>query len=309
MRRKIVIIICIVLILAILIIRKDKTQENGNLANMGLVIQSNGVVYYNKYEKGIFSSKNGKEKQITDETAYSLNFYKNKIYYLTIADFNEVVIKSVDIDGENQKNIATVHTSISKICVENDFIYYASNKNGGGIAKINLQDKTETILLEGMVQDFQVVNNQIFYTNMESQICRVNQAGKDNVVLRNDINAKKIQVVNQWIYYYDQKENSLFRLSSNGKKKELISVLVNDEVYNVSGKYVYYLDKKNSQIARMRIGKSNQCDTIISIDVSKTKINIADDEIYYLDRSSNEAQTYQIYRIKTNGKKAQKIEY
>lgn len=36
------------------------SQENGNKANMGLVVESNGIVYYNKYEKGIFAYQNEK---------------------------------------------------------------------------------------------------------------------------------------------------------------------------------------------------------------------------------------------------------
>lgn len=306
---KILIVVILVFVLLICISKSRKKNLNGNIANMGLVVDDKGIVYYNKYEKGIFAVENGKEKQITDETAYSLNVYKNKIYYLSIADFSNVVIKSVDKNGENRKNIATIYTSISKIYVVDGYIYYSTNKKEKGIVKIDLNGENETVILEENVQDFQVVNKDIFYINNSNQICKISISGQDNCVLNNEINANKIQVVDKWIYYYDKNENALFRLMNNGKKQELISVLVQNEIYNVSEKYVYYLDKENSKIARMKIGKSNKCDDIVDINISKTKINIAGDILYYLDKSSDESQTYQMYRVKVNGDKIDNIEY
>ena len=83
-----ILILLVVIFIIVLIIKKNPDSENGNFSNMGLAIENNGIVYYNKYEKGIFSSKNGKEEQLTDETAYSLNIAENKIYYLTVLYFS-----------------------------------------------------------------------------------------------------------------------------------------------------------------------------------------------------------------------------
>jgi len=300
-------VIFIFIILILCVCKNNSDETNGNLANMGLAVEDNGTIYYNKYEKGIFSVKGDKELQLTDETAYSLNIYKDKIYYLSIADFNNVVIKCVDIDGKNRTNIATVYTTISKIYVQNGFIYYASNNGNGGIARISLKDKSEEIILSQKLQDFEVVNNDVFYINDQNKICKF--SAQENVILNDTVNAKKIQIVGKWIYYYDENENALFRLSKDGTEKELISVLVNNEIYNVSGKYVYYFDKANSKISRMRIGKNNKTNEIVPINISKTKINIVGDNIYYLDKSKDESQTYQIYRVKVNGEKIAEIEY
>ena len=132
MRKKIkfLIIGIALLVITICICIWKQSDANGNSANMGLVCQKDGVVYYNKYEKGIFALKNGQETQLTSETAYSLNIFENKIYYITVADFNNIIIKSVDINGENGKAIATIYTSISKIYVTQNAIYYATNETG-----------------------------------------------------------------------------------------------------------------------------------------------------------------------------------
>ncbi len=311
MRKKIkfLIIGIALLVITICICIWKQSDANGNSANMGLVCQKDGVVYYNKYEKGIFALKNGQETQLTSETAYSLNIFENKIYYITVADFSNIIIKSVDINGENGKAIATIYTSISKIYVTQNAIYYATNETGKGIAKIDLTGENEQIILPENVQDFQIAQNQIYYVNNANRICKIDISGKQNKELSDTAVARKIQVIDGWIYYYDQNENALFRLKKNGKKKELISVLIHNEMYNISGQYVYYFDKEQSKIARMKIGKSNQCNDIVSLNVSKTKINLVEDEIYYLDKSEDPSQTYQMHRRKISGEESQDIQY
>lgn len=305
-RRVILFVIMVVIIGVLKNIFFKKSEENGNIANMGLVVEADGIVYYNKYEKGIFSYKNGREKQLTDETAYSLTVAQDKIYYITVADFSNVVVKSVDLNGENLKNVATIYTSLSKFFIDEEQLYYLNNK---GIVRLDLNGESEQIIVEENILDFQVVGKNIFYVNESHQISKCSISGEKNVVLTQDAMAKKLQIVDQWIYFYDENENALFRVSKNGKKKELVSVLVKNEIYNVSGKYVYYLNKENAKIARMKIGKSNQCDDLVSLNTANTRINIANKELYYLDKSQNEGQTYQIYRVNLKGEESKGIEY
>ena len=309
-KKKIVVIFIVVcLILAVLLGREKSKQSNGNIANMGLAIEYEGTIYYNKYEKGIFSKKGGKEKQITYETAYSINIEDNKIYYLTVENFNDVVIKCVDTNGKNLTNLATIYTSISKIFVEDGYIYFATNKSGGGIARIDINGKNETVVIGEKIKDFHVSGGKIFYINEQNKMSKASVTGQENEVMAEEVMVQKIQVIDNWVYYYDETENALFRIDSNSKKKELISVLVNNDIYNVSGDYVYYLDTENSKISRMQIGKSNKCQEIVDISITKTKINIAKDELYYLDKSAHESQTYQMYRIKINGELLEQIKY
>lgn len=305
------IILILIIIVAIVIfnITKHKSSENGNMSNMGLAIKYKGVTYYNKYEKGIFAVKNGTETSLTDETAYSLTIYENKIYYMTIADFNNIVIKYVDLDNGEVKNVMTIYTSISKFYIVDDYIYYFINDVQSGICRSSINGGEETLLLIDNIQDFVIYNNKIFYVNSSNKICSFSLKNQKNIILNNDTYAKKIQIVDKNIYYYNENENALFKIDENGSKNELVSVLINNEIYNVCGKYVYYFDSTNSKICRMKLKKSNECNDIVSIDISKTRINIAGDILYYLDKSTNESQNYQMYRIKTNGDKTQDIVY
>lgn len=309
---KIPIVFILILVISLLVwnAKSGNGKENGNVSNGGLAIERKGVTYYNKYEKGIFEVKGNSEKRLTDETAYSITIYDNKLYYMTVADFNHVVIKYVNLSNDgNVKNVATIYTSVSKFFIEDGFIYYFTNEGSGGICRMDVNGTNETLIVKGGVRDFHVCDQKLYYINDENQICEFFLKKQENVILKEEIFAKKMQIVGQWIYYYDEKEDALFRVSKNGEKQELVSVLVHNEIYNVCGKYVYYLDEQNSKIARMKLKKSNQCDDIVSINISTTRINIAGDVLYYLDKSKDESQNYQMHRVRMNGEMVQDIEY
>lgn len=289
--------------------RNPKLEANGNVSNMGLVLEYKGVTYYNKYEKGIFAVKDGNETRLTEETAYCLTAENGKLYYMTVADFNHVVIKSIDLESRNIKNIATVYTTMSKFFVQDQWIYYFTNNGENGICKIDSNGENETMIVLGNVQDFQLEDNEIYYVDETGQICKFSLKKQENSVLSEAAGARKMQVVDEWIYYYAQEENALFRVHKDGKKQELVSVLIHHETYNVCGKYVYYFDEENLKIARMQLNKSNKCDDIVNLESARTKLNVAGDVLYYLDKSSDEAQNYQMHRIKLNGEKMQDVEY
>lgn len=307
-----ILLVVVVAIVGMIVFRKmrsPKLEANGNVSNMGLVLEYQGVIYYNKYEKGIFAVKDGNETRLTEETAYCLMAENGKLYYMTVADFNNVVIKSIDLESGTVKNIATVYTSMSKFFVQNQWIYYFTNNGENGICKMDSNGENETTILPGNIQDFQLQGNEIFYVEENGRIGKFSLKNQENSVLSEAAGARKIQVVDDWIYYYAQEENALFRVRTDGKKQELVSVLIHHETYNVCGKYVYYFDAENQKIARMRLNKSNQCDDIVSLESARTKLNVAGDVLYYLDKSKDESQNYQMHRVKLNGEKMQDVEY
>ena len=120
---KIVFILIVTIISVIGIIKLinifSKEKVGGNFANMGLAVEKDNIIYYNKYEKGIVKVKSGKEYQITDETAYSMNIVDDVIYYLTISDMNTIDIKSVETNGNNLKKIK--NNSAKNIKASNQF--------------------------------------------------------------------------------------------------------------------------------------------------------------------------------------------
>lgn len=308
-----VIIAVIIIILLIVIVKvwNSSVSKNvaGNISNMGLAIESDGVTFYNKYEKGIFKIKNGKEYQITEETAYSMNIVGNIIYYLTASSSGEIDVKKVETNGNSLTKIGTIHTSISKIYVVDGYLYYYSNENNvDGIAKMDVNGNNKTIITTANIQDFQVLDNEIYFTDNINNLYKMTTTGTELERIVSDSIVKKIQVVGKWIYYYDEEEGALCKVKTDGTAKTIVSVLVKSESFNVTSKKIYFLDTENKEIASINLNGDGY-KKIVTIQSNKTKINIADDEMYYLDASQDELQIYQMYRVKTSGNSTNPIEY
>lgn len=142
----------------------EKVFGNYSNNNAGLAVSSGGTVYYNKYEEGIFKAKNKNETRLTNETAYSITLVKNTLYYLTISDSNTIDLKCINTNGEDMKTITTLSTPISKFYIEDNNVFYVSNRQRMKIAKISLENLEETTIIETGIQDFVVSNGKIYYT-------------------------------------------------------------------------------------------------------------------------------------------------
>lgn len=286
----------------------SKEVANGNLANMGLVVEGKKAVYYNKYEDGIFEVSKGKEKQITEETAYSMTLVGDTIYYLTVSSSNTIDLKSVKTTGEDQKKIKTLQTTVSKFYILNNNVYYIENGDTYGIAKYSLDSEKDDIIVEQKIQDFVLDNDTIYYTDDSGYLYSININNGTKKELSINYNIKKIQLLKNWIYFYDETQNALCKIKNDGSKEKVVATFVNNEWYNVTSKKVYYYDAVNKQICACDL-KGKKSKAIVSVTALKPRINIADGEMYYLDTSKNTEQMYQMFRVKENGSAANSIDY
>lgn len=315
-KRRVIVLIVLALILALIIfgIVKlflsifAKEVSVGNKANMGLVLEEGKTTYYNKYEKGIVKIKDGKEYQITDETAYSMTLVEDTIYYMTVSSQNSIVLKSVKTNGDKGTEIKLLSTPLSKFYVEENFAYYVTNESTLGIAKLSLETGEETIITAANVQDFVLEDGTIYYTDNVGYLHSVSTSGTDNKQIATEYNIKNIQIMKKWIYFYDSKENALCKIKKDGSSKKTVATFVNSEIYNVTNKGIYYFDSVNKQICKSDL-KGKKSKAIVSLDAVKPRINIVNKEIYYLDNSKDPTQIYQMFRVKTNGNSAKSIEY
>lgn len=286
----------------------SKEVATGNLANMGLVVENKKAVYYNKYENGIFEVSKGKEKQITEETAYSMTLVDDIIYYLTVSSSNTIDLKSVKTTGEDQKKIKTLQTTISKFYILDNNVYYIENGDAYGLAKYSLDNEKNDIVVEQKIQDFVLDKDTIYYTDDSGYLYSINVNNGAKKELSTKYNIKKIQVLKNWIYFYDETQNALCKIKSDGSKEKVVATFVNNEWYNVTSKKVYYYDSVNKQICACDL-KGKKSKAIVSVTALKPRINIANGEMYYLDTSKNTEQMYQMFRVKENGSAANSIDY
>ena len=305
----IILIFMIVITFSVIRSKKKTNSELGNISNMGLAAIGNEGVFYNKFEDGIIKVKNGKESQITNETAYSITLVEDDIYYLTINESNNITIKKVKTNGSGMATIKSINTSISKIYIDSTSIYYATNSNTPGIAKMELDGSNERTILAGEIQDFEVVEGKIYYTTKLGDLYVATTNGTDVAkITPKDTAIKEIQVSGDWIYYFKEDEKHSYRLRNDGTENKLFSQYVNSNIFNLAKDNIYFFDIENKKIASINYN-GEKYKEIVAVSTNKTKINVVDDTIYYLDASNNESKIYQMYRVKTNGGNAPKIEY
>lgn len=311
--KKRIVKICILtsfLILALIVWKnvymKKNSFHNGNLSNYGMAVEDkNGNIFFNKYGEGIYCLNGENEiKLVNEKNVYSLNIVNDKLYYLSVEEFSKIIIKSINTDGSNHSIVTSISTPITKIFVDSKYIYYVNNKEYTGITKIYLSNGREEKIIEEDIRDFQVnfSNKKIYYINRENQICYCNLLGEKSKILNNDAKANKLQIVDNYIYYFDINENALFRLGENGKNKALVSTLVKNDIYNISDKYVYYYDKNEQSIKRMDIINSINIKEITKVSTLKPVINLTNDKVFYLDKGEKDSQIYQLYVVELNEK-------
>jgi hypothetical protein len=307
-----IVIALIILVLLLIIIRCivglfSGAVAAGNKSNMGLAVEDSGVIYYNKYEEGIVKVKSGKEYQITDETAYSLSVVGDTIYYLTVSDNGTIDIKSVETNGNNLTYIASIFTSLSKIYVEDGFIYYISNKDTPGISKLNISTREEEKLCAANVIDFELSKGVIFFTDTVGKLHSIKTDGLDQKEIKTEDSIRKFQMLNGHIYYYNDKESGLLRIKKDGSGRKVVSKLVSNDIFNVTSDGIYYYNDISHEIAVTK-ENSKKSKGVVALKTTKTKINIVGKYIYYLD-SGKDGRMHQMYRIKTNGNSAKEIAY
>lgn len=314
LNKKIITIIAIIIVVILIVVintifaNKDSNRELGNIANLGLAASSEEGVFYNKYEDGIVKVKGSEEFQITNETAYSINVVGEDIYYLSIGDTSNINIRKVKSNGSGLETIKTIKTSISKIYVLGNYIYYATNENEDGIAKLTLDGKEEKIITSSEINDFEVIDNMIYFTNKIGDIYKMTINGTELEKINTDYDIKEFQVKDEWIYYFNEENKNLCKVKTTGKDTTVVSEYVNSNIYNITTDKIYFFDINAKKIASVNLNGQNYKE-IVSISTNKTRINVVGDMLYYLDASSSESKIYQIYRIKTNGNSAKSIEY
>lgn len=305
----IILIATIILTFSVIKSKKRTNAELGNLANMGLAASNDEGTFYNKYEEGIVKVKGLEESKITNETAYSINLLGDDIYYLSVGDTSDISIKKVKTNGSGMTTIKSIHTSISKIYIDNENIYYATNDNNGGIAKLNLDGSDERTIISSEIRDFEVVDGKIYFSNRTGDLFVSTTNGiETQKITPEGTSIKEFQVKEEWIYYYNEEENALYRVKVDGTSNGLFSQYVKSNIYNVSKDRIYFFDEETRKISSINFNGDNYKE-IVGVSTNKTKINVVGDTIYYLDASNNESKIYQMYRVKTNGANAKTIEY
>lgn len=314
-KRKVMLTILLVFVIILIVLTSKligfitKDREVSNLGNMGLAVQDGKYIYYNKWEEGIFKSKGNKEEMLIDETAYSMNVVDDTIYFLSVSSKQEILLKSIKTNGEDLKTLKRLYTSISKIYVQDGYIYFVTNEGLDGISKYNIETGESNLIVSSNIKDYVVYEDKIYFTDDRENLYVMTNTG---IELQRIINApiiEKFQIQDDNIYFYNLEEEKFCRVDLNGENLEVISDRIEENAnYNITSRKIYFYDKQTNSISKMDLDGDN-IELVKEINAKKTKINIVDDEIYYLDSSNDPSQAYQIFRVGVDGKKLKEIIY
>ena len=314
-KRKVMLTILLVFVIILIVLTSKligfitKDREISNLGNMGLATEDGKYTYYNKWEKGIFKAKGNKEEMLIDETAYSMNVVDDTIYYLSVSNKQEILLKSIKTNGEDLKTLKRLYTSISKIYVQDGFIYFVTNEGLDGISKYNIETGECNLIVSSKIKDYVLCDDKIYFSDDRENLYVMTNTG---IELQRIINApiiEKFQIQDKYIYFYNLENEKFCRVDLNGDKMEIISERIEENSnYNVTSRRIYFYDKQTNSISKMDLDGEN-LEIVKEINAKKTKINIVDDVIYYLDSSNDPSQAYQIFRVGVDGKKLREIDY
>ena len=314
-KRKIMITVLLLIVIILIMITSKiiglitKERNVSNLGNMGLAYYYDGHIYYNKWEEGIFKVNKFSEEKLTDETAYSINIVDDVIYYISVSKDQEILLKSIDINGENMKTLKRLYTSISKIYINNGYIYYVTNEGLDGISRYNIKTGENNLITTATVRDFCVTDDKIYFSDNIENLYSMTHTGLELERIVNKPIIEKFQVQGKYIYFYNIVDNNFCKVDLNGENLEMITNrIVGNANYNVTDKNIYYFDKDTNSISVMDL-KGENIELIKKINAKKTKINIVDDEIYYLDSSKDPKQAYQMFRVGKDGSKSKEVKY
>ncbi|MCR5185572.1 MAG: DUF5050 domain-containing protein [Clostridia bacterium] len=305
-------VVCLVLLSVFCISQIKRAFEPeialGNLNNNGKVLQDGQSVYLGLSE-GLFKETNGVLTKVSGDRATSIMRHGDSLYYLCSASQRSFDIKALKDGSEEPQMIKTIYTSINKIYVNQDSVYYVSSENGYGIRKISMKDMNESLVILANIVDFTIEDDILYYTDIAGKLERINLSKTEEAPFTIDSShsIRKFQVRDKWIYFYSNRDGGLCKIKMNGKGFEVVNKNINNDSYNITEKgNIYFLDRTKTKICKGKI-EGNSYKTIAETKITNSTLNIASQNLYYENYVSETSSITKLYRVKTNGKPANEI--
>ncbi|HWP97580.1 MAG TPA: DUF5050 domain-containing protein [Syntrophomonadaceae bacterium] len=190
--------------------------------------------------------------------------------------------------------------------LENGWLYYINNSEGGKLYRISIKDQTNERLSEIAPQEMVAVNNLVFTISKNASGDNVvNQVGANAKIFTEIFNTKEpisdLQVYGDALYFSTSKQ--IFRSDFNGGHLTEIAAFANPVTnMRVQGNSVYYLQQ--GSICRLSL-TDNNWQKIIAADADKENLTgfLVDDQTIYLSSIGTglQAKYNGIYSCLTNG--------
>ena len=197
-----------------------------------------------------------------------------------------------------------MNSELTKMYLSDGFLYYTTS-NPNTISKINVNNKEQSTVLTRAILDFKVLDGIIYFIDDMRYLYQLDVNGENYKTIEENPIAKKFQMLDNEIYFYDEENQKLMKINLKNKKKSEVTDKLNCDVYNVTSNGIYYLDNNDMKICCVDL-KNKKSKEIISVSTANTKINVIGNVIYYLDLDND---SYVTKRISIKGKKVDEVKY
>ncbi|MCI8545777.1 MAG: DUF5050 domain-containing protein [Clostridia bacterium] len=259
----------------------------GNLNNKGFAVAKGNKVYLSN--SGIKDEKESKsalyevtednKTKIIEESEWikSINYYKGYLYFLSM-NVND------NGSGEYQRRIVKMKPNGEKREV--------------------LVDNIETISIENA--SLNVSDGWVYYLNSDKKLEKVKTNGEKRQQISEET-IKRFQISGKYIYYTSE-DDEFGKMKKDGSSKEKIESGI--DMFQVVDNELYYISAANKHLMKLDLSTKDNHKDVEVISKAISTFNIYEKTIYYavneVDENGNQTEQA-IYKIKTNGKKNEKI--
>ncbi len=231
----------------------------GNLYNMGLFCESDGMIYFSNYldDGTLYSMKSDLTgfKRINDDYPRYLNADKNYLVYSRMNNLKEQGAESIFTfyaNGvfrckKNGKGLTMLHNKpVGSVLLYDNKIFYQNYVKDGKISikKVYIDGTDEAEVIDDEVITCAVYDGRVYYTGFKNDH-NLHSFNPDSGGSRVEFEGNYYNAIvrSEGIYYIDPLDHYRLKLQSSSSPAET-KTLVNKKIsaYNISedGRYIYY---------------------------------------------------------------------
>ena len=283
-----------------------------NQANYAIAAEDDaGNVYYVSDSGYVIKKEtSGKETEIYDNVATSLNYYDGRLYFIAAVSGYDTVC-SIKVDGTDLKT-HTKQKDVSTLSVADGYAYYAINNYGssltsGAVFRVNLSSgNVDNVTVESNADVYAVFDykDSIYVYSMSNDdlyIGTVKEISKSDLKQVKEINRPSSEYGQEYDYYaitvsgdkfyfsnYDEdKGYTLYSMNMDGSGGVEIGGINSREI-SVYGDYIYYISGNDSALRRI---KTDGSEDVCIKDKDVALVSFAGDTLYYVDWSTKELRS------------------
>ncbi len=275
--------------------------SNGNLSNMGKVVEYDGWLYYTDYNDDYKFKRQALDRKKTEilsnAAPFYIHIYEDWLIYMALWDEEGGDLVKSRLDGTEKVILSIDEYGVSNVRMHNSDIYYIS-EDDLHIYKISINGDERQLICDDTVRGFNIINGKLLIRGSseegERYLAEYDLKNKDCKIIGDGKISVEWEHENRYYGYMNTNEsNYIYSMNLDGTDiREVPNI--EGEYFNFSDGWVYYSNSNDEYaLYKARIDGS-EITKLSSSDVDN--IYIYGNTIYYV-----ESYAEQIYKMSTDG--------